>query len=129
MARRLATWMGLDRRGATAVETAILLLVLLTFVFGITEFARAIWTQAALDFAVEAAARCAVSNKTVCANTSQTQTFAAGQTAALNIDSSAFSVTSQACGTQVSVSVPFQFAVPNLLPFSITLNATACYPN
>src|SRR5512146_2518664 len=114
-----------DRRGSTAIEMAILLPAALLFIFGLTEFGRGIWNQATLDFAVQSAARCAVANKTVCGNTSQTQAYAVSQAAGLTLDSSVFVVTSQACGSQVSASVPFQFAVPNLLPFSITLNATA----
>lgn len=108
---------------------ALLLPVVLLFIFGLTEFGRGIWTQATLEYAVEAAARCAVANVTVCGNASQTQAYAASQAAGLTIASSVFVVTNQACGVQVSASVPFEFAVPNLLPFNITLNATACYPS
>ena len=127
MLRRLNNRLG--NRGATAVETAILLIAILLFVFGLTEFGRGIWTQATLDFAVQTAARCAVANKTVCGNASQTQDFAVTQAAALNLSTSVFTVTTQTCGTQVSASLPYQFAVPNLLPYRITLTATACYPS
>jgi len=38
---------------------AILFPVVLLFIYGLSEFARAIWIQATLDYAVQAAARCA----------------------------------------------------------------------
>jgi Flp pilus assembly protein TadG len=43
--------------GTAAVELAILMPVFLAFLLGIVEFGRLMWTHAALQFAVEAAAR------------------------------------------------------------------------
>ena len=45
---------------------AIVLPFVRAFLFGLTEFGRAIWTKATLDFAVESAARCYAVNTTNC---------------------------------------------------------------
>jgi Flp pilus assembly protein TadG len=116
------------RDGATAIETAILLPVFLTMLFGICEFGRALWTQAALQYAVEAAARCRALNVSSCATSTSTQTYAAGQAFALQIPSSEFTVSSPSCGTQVSVSHAFDPIVPQLVPLSVTLTAQSCHP-
>jgi Flp pilus assembly protein TadG len=53
-----------DERGAAAVEFALGVLVLLTLVFGIIEFSRAIWTQQALNAASREASRFGIGNET-----------------------------------------------------------------
>lgn len=116
------------RAGTTAIETAIVLPVVLLFIVGLMEFGRAIWIQATLDYAVESAARCAAINTTQCATASQTQAYAAGKAAGLTLATSVFTLTTQTCGAQVSASLPFQFVVPILFPYAITLTAAACYP-
>jgi Flp pilus assembly protein TadG len=116
------------RDGASAVETAILLPTFLLFVFGVCEFGRALWTQTALQYAVEAGARCRALNIPGCTTNSSTQTYAAGQAFALQIPSSEFTVSSPSCGTQVSVSHAFDPIVPQLVPVSVTLTAKSCHP-
>ena len=116
------------RAGTTAIETAIVLPVVLLFIVGLMEFGRAIWIQATLDYAVESAARCAAVNTTLCATAAQTQTYAVGKAAGLTLASSVFTLTTQTCGAQVSANLPFQFVVPILFPYAITLTASACYP-
>jgi Flp pilus assembly protein TadG len=116
------------RGGSVAVEMAILLPVVLTFVIGLMEFGRAIWTQATLDYAVEAAARCGAVNAVLCGDAAQIQTYAITRAVGLTLDPSTFTVTTPACGTQVNASLPFQFVASGLLPYAITLTASACYP-
>ncbi len=120
--------------GASAVEFALLLPVLLAFLLGIEEFGRALWTQAALQFAVEAAARCAA---TSCA--ANIPTYAATQVLGLTIPSTAFTYnSSQSCGIagyssgyQVTASYAFPSLVESLrfLPqLNVTLSAKSCRP-
>ena len=116
------------RDGAAAVELALLLPVFLVFLLGICEFGRALWTQSALQYAVEAAARCAAVNTTTCGTTSATQTYAAGQVNGITIPSTDFNVTSPSCGIQVSISYAFTLLVPKLIPWSMTINAQSCHP-
>ncbi len=116
------------RDGATAVETAIVLPAFLLFIFAIIEAGLLFWTQSTLQFAVEAAARCAVVNTTQCGSASAIQTYAAAQATGMTIPSSSFSVTQPVCGYQVSISYPFSFIVTELFSGTITLNATSCHP-
>jgi Flp pilus assembly protein TadG len=116
------------REGTTAVETAIVLPAFLLLLLGLIECGILFWTQSSLQFAVEAAARCAVVNSTLCGNTSAIQSYAASQVTGLTVASSSFSVGQPSCGYLVSISYPFSFVDPNLFPWSIMLNAQSCHP-
>lgn len=115
-----------DRRGASAVEFAIILPLLLMLVFGIMEFGRALWTQNALHYSVEQAARCATVDTTTCGTASQIASYAAGLAGA-GFASSVFTATVAACGNLVAASFPIQFHIP-FLNYSLTLTARSCYP-
>lgn len=115
-------------RGAAAIEFAIILPILLLCVLGLIEFGRAIWTQATLDHAVQAAARCAAIDPVTCGTVAQTQQYATTKAPGLTLPASVFTVTNPACGVQVAASLAFDFLVPELLPYSQTLNARACFP-
>jgi Flp pilus assembly protein TadG len=117
-----------DRRGATAVEFSLILPALLLLLFGIVEFGRLLWTQSALHFAVEEAARCATVDAANCGSASAVQSFAVARAAGLGLQKSVFSLTSPACGNQVSASYPFPFVLATLFPYSITLTAQSCFP-
>ena len=128
-------------RGAAAVEFAIILPVLLLIVLGLIEAGRAVWTQSTLDYAVQAAARCHAIGHTVvgatCETAAQTQQFAVDRAPGLSLSVDIFNVTVEACdgvagsvqGAKVTVpSLPFDWLVPDLLPYSTTLSASACFP-
>ena len=102
--------------------------VVLLFVLGLAEFGRAIWTKATLNYAVEAAARCSVVDANLFGSAGQTQSYAASRAAGLSIPASLFTVSTAGCGTQVSVTVPFEFVAQGMLPYTLSLTATACYP-
>jgi Flp pilus assembly protein TadG len=113
--------------GTTAVETAIVLPVFLLMLFAIIEGGLLLWTQSTLQFAVEAAARCAAVNTTQCGSSSAIQSYAASQAFGMTISSSSFSVSQPSCGYQVSISYPFSFIVQEIFPGTITLNAASCH--
>lgn len=115
-----------DRTGAAAVEFALVVPAFLLLLIGIMEFGRLMWTQNALHYAVEEAARCSAVDTTVCTSTSTTQSFAAARSG-LAFATSVFAVTKTSCGWQVSASYPFSF-VGFLSQYSVTLHAQACYP-
>jgi Flp pilus assembly protein TadG len=123
------------RAGTTAIETAVLLPTFLLMFLGIVEFGRAMWMESTLQDVVEAAARCAVVNTSTCDTAADTASYAASQVTGFSVSSSAFTATmSTTCGTgvagsSVSVSLPFAFVVPKLLPWSITLSAQSCHPS
>jgi Flp pilus assembly protein TadG len=114
--------------GAAAVEFAIILPILLLCVLGLIEFGRAIWTQATLDYAVQAAARCAAVDPLTCGTAAQTQQYATTRAPGLSLPAAVFTLTTAACGAQVTASLAFDFLVSALLPYSQTLSATACFP-
>src|SRR5437879_2613704 len=78
------------RNGVETIEFALAAIPLLTFLFGVVEFARLYWTQSELQYAAEAAARCATlvklssPNPATCGGSAVTdnagvQSFAANQ--------------------------------------------------
>jgi Flp pilus assembly protein TadG len=129
--------------GATAVEMAFLLPVFMLFLLGICEFGRALWTQTALQFAVEAAARCAAVSPSLCTaaggTTMDVPGYAASQAFGMSIPSTAFTYTANAVcgvasgatgsgGAQVTASYNFDAVVPQLVPVNVTLSAKSCHP-
>jgi hypothetical protein len=114
--------------GRLSVETAIVLPVFLLFLFAIIEAGLLFWTQSSLQFAVEAAARCAVVDKTNCGSTGAIQSYAASQVVGLTVPSASFDVSQPSCGHQVSISYPFSFIVSGLYSGAMTLNAKSCHP-
>jgi uncharacterized membrane protein len=115
--------------GATALEYVLVLPALLLFLLGIMDMGRLVWTQATLDHAADAAARCAAIDVTDCGTAAAIQTYAAGQAYGMTLPTSDFSVTTAACGQQVSVSAPFVFVISGWVsPGTVTLTANACYP-
>jgi Flp pilus assembly protein TadG len=115
-----------DQHGTTAVEMAFVLPPLVLLLLGSMEFARAIWIQSALNYAVEEAARCASNNPTTCGSASAITSFAASRSGA-DFATSVFTVTSPSCGNQVSASYPMQFNIA-FGNYSMTLTAQACFP-
>jgi Flp pilus assembly protein TadG len=114
------------REGAAAVETALLLPVLLLLLLGVIEFGRLAWTQTTLNFAVQEAARCAAVRPDLCGAPAQTAAYAAARTGPLNIAASAFTVTPQACGTQVRASLTYRYIGKAIFRVAPTLTAQVC---
>jgi Flp pilus assembly protein TadG len=121
--------LGPGRAGTAAIEFAIVAPVLLLCVLGLMEFGRAMWTRAALSYAVQSAARCAQTNAALCGTAAQIQSFAATAAPGLAVSAASFTVTTPACGVQVSVTYPFRFAVPWISVGALSLSAAACYPS
>lgn len=115
-------------RGTSAIETAIVFPVFLALLLGVFEFGRALWTQSALQYAVQVAARCGAVDITTCATPGDVISYAVAESQPLSVPSGDFSASTLTCGSSVSVTYPFSFVVPNLFPFSITLLEQACYP-
>lgn len=115
-----------NRRGGPAVEFALILPPLLLLMFGIFEIGRVLWTQNALNYSVEEAARCASIDTLTCDSTSAIQSYAASRSGA-KLTATVFSVTTPSCGNQVAASYPTVLDIP-FFDYSITLTARACYP-
>ena len=128
--RRLLRRLAGDRHGASAVEFALVATPLFLFLFGIEETARIMWTQSAINMAVEDGARySSVSGPTgACTAAATVQSYAASRAWGMSLPSGDFTASTAACGCQVTASVPFTPIVPNLVPYNITLTASACFP-
>jgi uncharacterized membrane protein len=126
--------------GVETVEFALVSVALFTFLLGVVEFGRLYWTQSELQYAAEAAARCATVN--CCAGgpascggstgTTGIKNFTAGQLLGMSVPSSSllyFQVDPTAiCGNQVTFTYTFHFIVSGLIPQSaIPLTTTACH--
>ena len=114
--------------GATALEFALCAPPFFMLVMGIVELGLLVFMQLSLQQGVEAAARCASINKTTCSSTAQIQSYASSQSFGVTPPTSAFTVTTPACGNMVQASY-----TPSFLPsFPIptrTLTAQACFPS
>ena len=124
---RRVSWARLRARaGATAIEYALVAPVLLLLILGIGDVGRLMFTQVALDRAVQAAARCAAVDPLTCGTSTQTQAYAASQSFGVSVNSSAFVVSAAPCGQQVTAALSYTFMTPG---FSVvTLTAGACRP-
>ena len=126
------------REGAAAVEFGLIAPVFLFLLLGTIEIGRLLWTQNALNYAVQEAARCTTLNT---CGSGGAAAYAA--TLSTDIPASAFTATNGvACGAgvtgnQVTGSYNFQFLtsligmdllVGGALPNQITLTATSCFP-
>ena len=124
--------------GVETIEFALTAIPLFMFLLGVVEFARLYWTQSELQFAAEAAARCATVNCCVggpatCGGvdgTAGVQNYAASQVLGISVasgDLANFQLNAAACGNQVTFNYTFTFVVGPIIPNSaITLSATAC---
>ena len=113
-----------DCSGAVAVEFLVVLGPLLLLLLGTFDIGIVTLTATRINFAVEAAAKCGAISAAMCASPPQTSAYGASIAGLRGLDASGFSVTTAACGMNVTVTYAYAGVV---LP-AITLNAGACYP-
>jgi Flp pilus assembly protein TadG len=112
--------------GAAAIEFSIVGPVFLLMMIGAAYSCMLMFAQSSLQYAVEAGARCASVQTTVCTSGTAITTFAQN---AYNgpLISPTFTYATAACGHQVNSSVNFGFNL-GFWNATIPLSATACYP-
>jgi hypothetical protein len=113
-----------DCSGAVAVEFLVVLGPLLLLLLGTFDVGMVTLTATRINFAVEAAAKCGAISGVMCASPPQTSAYGASIAGLRGLDASGFSVTTAACGMNVTVTYAYAGVV---LP-AITLSAGACYP-
>jgi Flp pilus assembly protein TadG len=116
-----------NRDGNTAVEFALIMPALFSFLVGIMFVGLALWRQNALDYSVAEAARCASDASSTCGTSTQITAYAAGVSGG-NFDSAVFTYTAPtagSCGYLVTASYPMSVPYLNL---SMTLTSRACWP-
>lgn len=117
--------------GVAAIEMALIFPIFLLFILGIIEFSRAYWILHTMQLGVDEAGRYAMVHTT--ANDSQIVAIAKANM--YGLDGTQFTVTSTSENISgvsykvITVTYPFNFIVPNLLPFnSITFNRSTSVP-
>jgi Flp pilus assembly protein TadG len=118
-----------DAQGATAVEFALTLPVFAALIFGVIQVGLLLWTQLGIQNGVEAAARCASVNTTICPDAGSIQNYAAQHALGLGLPASTFSVVTQACGNQVSANYTMALFTNSFPSASLTLTAQSCFPS
>jgi Flp pilus assembly protein TadG len=120
--------------GSMALEYGLAVPTLLLLVFMTMDVARLMWTYVTLQHAVEASARCAAVNPTVCGSTGQIASRAVSEAWGLTVTPSVFTAQTQACGARVTANYGFTLLIPWMgtdaqsQSSAITLTLTACYP-
>jgi Flp pilus assembly protein TadG len=112
--------------GATALEFAIVGPIFLLFMVGIAYTCMVLFAESSMQYAVEAGARCASVQTTVCTNSSAITTFARNAYYGPIVDPT-FTYATATCGHQVSSTTTFGYNF-GYLNLSVPLSATACYP-
>jgi len=128
-----------ERRGATAVEFAIIAAVLLPLLFGTPDLGLLMWTDNALQSTAALTARCVALSSSLCsANPAQYAVTTAESwilpniitTAEVTINSAATSCNGTT-GAFVTVAISSSYWAANILPppFSATtLHVSSCFP-
>lgn len=118
-----------------ALEYGLLLPALIFLILGTMDVGRLIWTYTTLHRAVEASARCAAINSTLCGTANQIASRAVNEAWGLSVDQKTFTAQTQSCGAQVTANYPFSLLIPWLggkdeqqPPSTIMLTVSACYP-
>jgi Flp pilus assembly protein TadG len=122
--RRLCT----DIRGGTLIEYAVLLPLFVMITVGIMQAGQVLWTQAALQHAVDMAARCASVNTATCGTPLQVRAYALTQAYGVSLPANTFTASAQPCGNQVVAAYAFTFETMVFPAASLSLSARACYP-
>ena len=116
------------RRGATAVEFAMVALPLLMLLFAAIEFGLAMRVKSTLQYATIEAARCSVVRPTQCGTQEAVAAFARTQMQGVGVGTITFTYTAEDCGRQVVGSMPFPVVAHSVMRTGLTLSAVACYP-
>jgi len=121
-----------SRRGATAVEFALVAPIFLIMVIGVFELGRAMWIRASMQYAVEETTRFAIVNTSATTAALATYASTAYSSSGINITGATFSATQATTGgiTYVTITGSYDFSViVPLVPIpNVTLSAKSRIP-
>lgn len=117
-----------QRRAATAVETAMVLIPLLMFLFGIFEFGRLLMDWNLLDNAAREGCRYALANNTNTSINSNVQGIVNTYMAGRSVSFSSSTVTATVSGTHLGVSTPVNNLAPGD-PITVTVSGNYQFMN
>ena len=129
MIRILSRLRGLrrDRRGATIVETALVLPAFLMLIIGGLYLGLLGFTVAGMHYAVEAGARCSALGLSTCSNDTKTAAYARTQFLGASTPAPTFTASTAACGHVVTGSLTFVMRT-GIQAINVPLTSTACFP-
>lgn len=125
-----------DERGATVIEFALILPLLLMALFGLIEGARLVWMNQALDQAAYSTARCRTVANTACDSVAKQIAFAVQRAKANGVTLNPANVVidpAATCGGSsgallVTLTVSFASPAGKLLPLPQTVRGRSCVP-
>ena len=117
-----------DRRGAISMEVGFLALPLVMLLLGAFELGLTLKTRAALQYAAEFGARCAVVTPTSCSSSVQVQAYVAPLLNGVTLKSNTFTLASASCGKEVTASLPYGGTLKIVLQTPLVLRARSCFP-
>jgi Flp pilus assembly protein TadG len=118
--------LGLDARGTTAVEFAIVAPVFIALLIGTIAVCIGLFLIGSLHFAVEDGARCASVKTTICSDAATTVAYTQSRYFGPDV-SPTFTYATAACGNSVSASINYSMNV-GFRTFVVPISATACFP-
>jgi Flp pilus assembly protein TadG len=124
---RLCTVLRKDDRGNAMVEFAMILPVFIMIVIGGMYVALIGFTAASMHYAVQAGARCASLNTSVCTNNTTTAAFTKGKFWGTTLATPTFSSSTATCGHVVSGSITTSLNT-GFKVIAIPLTASSCFP-
>ena len=116
-----------DRRGATVVETALVLPAFLMLIIGGIYLGLLGFTVAGMHYAVQAGARCSALGLTACSNDTKTAAYTRTQFMGASTPTPTFTASTAACGHVVTGSVTFVLNT-GVQSINVPLTSTACFP-
>ena len=119
--------LGVNQDGATAVEFAMVLPAFILLIVGGFYAAEMMHAAASMQYAVQAAARCAAVNTTVCTDSSSTVNYATSHATALGAGAVNFTSSTSTCGHVVTGTLTYALDT-GLGKIDVPLSATACFP-
>jgi Flp pilus assembly protein TadG len=116
-----------DRAGAAAVEFAMVASAFIILILGGFYAAIMFFVASSMQFAVEAGARCASVNSTVCSSGASTVSYVQSRYLASAAATPTFASSTAACGHNVTGSVTYVLST-GFGRVSVPLTASACFP-
>lgn len=126
---RLLAHLLADRRGATALEFALVAPLLLSLLLAAVEAGRYLWVDAVVGHAMRDAARCASLDPVGCPPGTMALRIndkLASLGVPLKADVADFTLASEPCGTRVLLRLPYAPLIGGLWPTVPELSADAC---
>lgn len=116
-----------DRRGGAMVEFAIIFPIFVLAVVGALYVAMLGFTQASLQNAVRAGARCYSLGLTACSDTTKTAAYTKTRFVSVTADVPTFTASTVGCGHTVTGAITFGFNA-GTYKMTVPLTSTACFP-